>query len=230
MLVFACSCHAESVDVAIDVGHYWEAPGVISASGVPEFTLNRSLAQTITSLLTEQGLRVQLIGADGLHASLTARTHEARKARLLISIHHDSTREKFLPVRDPRFAGYSLWVSRKNRSAEASIACARHVADQLIDAGFTPSHYHADPDIGEGRPVIDDPRGIFARDALAVLNSAHSPAILIEAGVVVNPEEEARLSDPRVFRLQAEAIATGILACVRDEAVSNRRITREPRR
>lgn len=205
---------AASPEVALDIGHYLEEPGVISASGVPEFELNKRLADEVASLLDSSGVPVRVIGADGRHDSLTVRTREARGARLFASIHHDSTRAIFQPVRDPRFAGFSLWISRKNRAADASIACARRVADKLIEAGFKPSHYHADPVFGEGRPVIDMRRGIFARDALAVLNTAHSPAILIEAGVVVNPEEEARLRQTEVFRAQAVAIAAGLRACL----------------
>jgi N-acetylmuramoyl-L-alanine amidase len=205
---------AATAEVALDIGHYLDEPGVISASGVPEFELNKRLAEEVARLLHASGVRVRVIGADGKHDSLTGRTREARGARLFASIHHDSTRAKFQPVRDPRFAGFSVWVSRKNRAADASIACAGRVADKLIEAGFKPSHYHADPVLGEGRPVIDMRRGIFARDALAVLNSAHSPAILIEAGVVVNPEEEARLRQPEVFSAEAEAIATGLRTCL----------------
>lgn len=205
---------AAAPDVAIDIGHYLDEPGVISASGVSEFELNRRLALAVADGLSASGLRVQLIGADGRHASLRARTSEARDAWLFASIHHDSVQKRFLPVRDERFAGFSIWVSRNNRAAGASIACARQVADRLIEAGFAPSHYHADPVRGEGRPVIDWQRGVFARDALAVLNTAHGPAILIEAGVVVNAAEESRLRDPEVFRKQATAIAEGLQSCV----------------
>jgi N-acetylmuramoyl-L-alanine amidase len=208
---------AADPEVALDVGHYLEEPGVISASGVTEFELNRRLAQAVAHVLAESAVQARLIGADGQHASLGARTREARGARLFASIHHDSTLARFQPVRDPRFAGFSLWVSRNNRDSAASIGCAVRVADKLIEAGFKPSHYHADPELGEGRPVIDWQRGIFARDALAVLNTADSPAILIEAGVVVNPEEEAWLRQPEVFHAQAAAIAAGLRVCLREQ-------------
>jgi N-acetylmuramoyl-L-alanine amidase len=214
IVLFSCAATAAEPEVALDIGHYLEEPGVISASGVPEFELNRRLARAVAESLGRRGVTSRLIGEAGQHSSLAARTRDARGTRLLVSIHHDSTREKFLPVRDPRFAGFSLWVSQKNRTADASIACARHVFDRLVVAGFTPSHYHADPVYGEGRPVVDWERGIFARDALAVLNSARSPAILIEAGVVVNPAEEARLREPAVFQRQADAIALGVQTCL----------------
>lgn len=214
-LAFPVAAHAApGPDVAIDVGHYRQEPGAISAGGVSEFELNRQLALSLAEALRSGGAGVRVIGADGEHASLTARVVEAAGARLLVSIHHDSVRRRFLPARDPRFAGFSLWVSRRNRHSDASIACAALLADRLTAAGFTPSHYHADPVIGEGRPVIDDGRGIFARDALAVLSAARSPAVLVEAGVIVNPVEEARLRQPEVFRAEVAALAAGVQACL----------------
>lgn len=213
---------AWSAEVAVDVGHYLEKPGVTSASGIPEFELNRRLALSVAEMLADGGLGVRVIGADGLSESLAARTGEAAGTRLFVSIHHDSVRERFLPVRDPQFAGYSLWVSRGNRDYRTSARCAERVADRLLAAGFSPSRYHADPVLGEARPVIDERRGIFARDALAVLNSARSPAILVEAGVVVNPVEEAWLARPEVRLAQAKAIAAGILDCVTSQGAGGR--------
>jgi N-acetylmuramoyl-L-alanine amidase len=40
------------------------------------------------------------------------------------------------------------------------------------------------------------------------------PAVLVEAGVIVNPAEEARLRDPRLRARMARAIASGVLACL----------------
>jgi N-acetylmuramoyl-L-alanine amidase len=38
--------------------------------------------------------------------------------------------------------------------------------------------------------------------------------VLVEAGVIVNPAEEARLRDPRLRERMARAIASGVLACL----------------
>ena len=50
-------------------------------------------------------------------------------------------------------------------------------------------------------------------DGLAVLKTAAMPAVLVEAGVIVNPDEEARLARPDTIQRVAQAIADGTHAC-----------------
>jgi N-acetylmuramoyl-L-alanine amidase len=92
------------------------------------------------------------------------------------------------------------------------------IADQLLQAGFQPSHYHADPVLGENRPVVDWQRGIFTNNNLLVLATARGAAVLVEAGVIVNPAEEAWLADPAVVASQSAAIAAGLRQCVIGQA------------
>lgn len=200
--------------VAVDVGHYLKNPGAISAAGTPEFVFNQRLARRLVQVLDMNQVRVQLVNEAGQLDSLTQRTEIAADAGLFVSIHHDSVRRKFLPVVDPRYSGFSVWVSRKNRASDKSIQCARTLGDSLRAAGFTPSSYHADPVIGENRPIIDLERGVFARDELAVLKTARSPAVLVEAGVIVNPADEPGLKDPERIARMASAIAAGIQGCL----------------
>lgn len=93
-------------------------------------------------------------------------------------------------------------------------ACAaREIGERLRAAGETPSLYHADPIRGENRPLIDARLGIHRFDDLVVLRTARVPALLIEAGVIVNPREEARLAQADTIRRLGAAIAAGIEAC-----------------
>ena len=107
----------------MDVGHYTAEPGVISASGVPEFEFNRALAFDIKKELEQFQIRVRLIGERGDYAVLHHRTRDARGAELFVSIHHDSVKDRLLPEAG-RFAGFSLFVSRANPFPEKSLACA----------------------------------------------------------------------------------------------------------
>ena len=59
-------------------------------------------------------------------------------------------------------------------------------------AGEKPSLYHAEPIAGENRPLLAPPPGRASLDGLAVLKTATMPAVLVEAGVIVNPDDEAR--------------------------------------
>ncbi len=205
---------ARAADIAIDVGHTNLNPGVVSAAGVPEIEFNRRLALAVSRNLGLAGVSTQIINGDGNIASLGERTAAAAKDRLFVSIHHDSVKQRYKPVTDPQFKGYSLWVSRRNVDFQGSVRCAVLIADQLRQAGFQPSHYHADSVLGESRPVVDWERGVFSNNNLAVLATARSPAVLIEASVIANPEEEAILGDPVVVATQAQTIATGLARCV----------------
>lgn len=210
-------------EIAVDVGHLPAEPGALSARGVPELEFNRALAVKVAEALRAAGFAVRLIGARGEFATLQARTRAARGADLFISIHHDSVRERLLeawnvagaPRRfSDRFAGYSLFVSRANPQFETSLACASAIGAALRMAGFSPSRYHADPTLGEGRAFADEANGVHYFDNLAVARSASMPALLIEAGVIVNRAEETRLAQPATRQRIARAIAQGAAQCL----------------
>ncbi len=203
----------QAKEVAVDVGHSLARPGVISVTGVPEFEYNRALAFRVRDLLEAAGLRVRMIGERGDFAELHARTRAAIGADLFVSIHHDSVQEKYLPVAD-RFAGFSLFVSRNNPRLDKSRECASAIGAAMLRAGFTRSLYHADDVLGESRPFADEANGVHYFDNLAVARTATMPALLFEAGVLVNRAEEARLARPETQAAMAGAITQGVLRCL----------------
>ncbi|MGB6009633.1 N-acetylmuramoyl-L-alanine amidase family protein, partial [Castellaniella sp.] len=139
----------------------------------------------------------------------------APDADLLISIHHDSVQAKYLRAgRQAEFAGYSIFVSALNPRPAQSLQCARRIGERLRAAGEHPSGYHAEPIEGENRPFVDRRLGIHRYDGLAVLRTAPMPAILIEAGVIINPREETRLGQPGTITRLARAIARGAHECL----------------
>ena len=197
----------------MDVGHYRGEPGVISASGKPEFEFNLHLALEVKKSLEQSGLRVRMIGEKGDYELLHHRTRDAAGADLFLSIHHDSVREHLLP-QAARFAGFSLFVSRHNPHAGKSLACASAIGSQMRASGLAPSRYHADPVLGENRPFADEVNGVHYYDNLAVARSARMPSVLVEAGVIVNRHEERLLDHPEARRRIAGAIARGVVNCL----------------
>jgi len=209
--------------IAIDVGHYFEEPGVVSARGRPEFEFNLDLAREIEAVLMARGHATRLIGADGRMKDLWRRPRAAQGADLFISVHHDSVRERFLAPwthdgvqrrHSDSFAGFSLFVSRENAGLKRGLRCASAIGAALKKADFRPSLYHADPVVGENRPFADKDNGVHYFDHLAVLRHAGMPALLFEAGVVVNRAEETRMSDGKVQKQIAVSVADGVEACL----------------
>jgi N-acetylmuramoyl-L-alanine amidase len=205
--------------VALDVGHTQAKPGVTSARGVPEFELNRELALAVRDELVARLFEVRMIGDDGQANDLWARAQAAAGADLLLSIHHDSAQKKYLEMTDVdgkqrrvtrRFAGFSIFVSRKNRLLEPSLTCASALGAALREVGMKPSPHHAEPIAGENRPFADQENGVHYYDDLIVLKTARVPAVLVEAGVIVNPDEELVLRSPETRRKIARAIADAL--------------------
>jgi len=160
--------------------------------------------------LERRGLHVRMVED---HAVLQDRTRAALGADLFVSIHHDSVRPEFLPDAD-LYSGFSLFVSRLNPQLEKSIACASAIGAQMRSIGLAPSRYHADPVFGENRPYADEANGVHFFDNLAVARTAPMPAVLVEAGVIVNRHEEQRLREPQMRARMAEAIAQGVRNCL----------------
>ena len=205
------------------MGHFIEEPGATSARGRPELDFNRELAAQIESAVRGRGLGAMLIGADGFMSRLAQRTAAAAGADFFLSVHHDSVQPHFLEsweydrverLFSDRYSGFSLFVSRKNRSLARSLACASAMGEALRRAGFSPSLYHADAIPGENKPFADRRNGVHYYDNLIVLKTARMPAVLLEAGVIVNRDEELKAQSEETRKRISAAVAEGLQRCI----------------
>lgn len=161
--------------------------------------------------LEKVGFAVRLISQS---PSFGRRAREAQGAALYVSVHHDSVREWLLP-KAAKFSGFSLFVSRRNAQPEKSLACASAIGMQMRAIGLKTSRYHADRVLGENRPFADEQNGVHYFDNLAVAHAPRMPSVLIEPGVVVNPTDERRVTDPAMRRKIAVAVAHGVSECLK---------------
>ncbi|NTV10173.1 MAG: N-acetylmuramoyl-L-alanine amidase [Zoogloea sp.] len=208
----------------MDVGHSISQSGAMSARGKPEFEFNAELARVVREALSAHGTDSFMIGEDGAAVDLYARpqTAAAAGATFLLSIHHDSVQPGYLERwqwqgverrYSDRSSGYSLFVSRKNPQPQASLRCARLIGAALQEAGFRPAEHHAERIPGESREWADRAAGVYYFDDLVVLRTAPMPAVLLEAGVIVNRDEELRLQAPASRKAIADAIVRGLAGC-----------------
>ena len=221
----AVSSFSADCSIAIDVGHFLERPGTTSARGVTEFQFNVDLARVIERATKKNGCRATLIGEHGDIADLRERTARARGAKFFLSVHHDSTAERFLDhwvidgvdrLYSDRFSGFALFISHENPQPENSLRCASAIGAALSSSGFAPSLFHADPMFGEPRRFADERNGVHWFDGLVVLKTATQPAVLLEAGVLVNRNEELLLQRPDIREHIAAAAADAMVDCLSD--------------
>lgn len=209
----------QAAEVALDVGHTLADPGAISARGRGEYHFNRALAPVVQQALETRGITVRPINYDGRIETLWARPDAARGTDLFLSLHHDS-----LPAHEQetwvwegrrltysdRYAGFSLHVSRRNPRANDQRSLSSAIGSGMRLAGFLPTRHHYPK-----HPWADEENAVHWHDNLVVLHRTTLPAVLFEAGVIKHRDEELLLSDPaRMARMPADAIATGVAACL----------------
>lgn len=214
--VFFWNLAAHGFDLVLDAGHSPKSPGAISCNGVQEYRYNNALVAQITvSLANLPGVRVFLTKKDDEEISLKERVKVSTGKDLFISVHHDSVQPQFLNGQgrnggkcSDKASGFSIFVSRKNPLFKESLAAAAMLGKSLLAQGLRPTLHHAEPIPGENRPLLDKELGIYAYDDLVVLREARSPALLFEAGVIVNPIDEKYIQSEAFKEKVAKAIRT----------------------
>jgi N-acetylmuramoyl-L-alanine amidase len=199
------------VVIAIDIGHSKHDSGATSAGGKPEYKFNQQLATELyVDLKKNRFLLPFLINArDDMdkknNLNSRGKIANTEKADLFISIHHDSVQKVYLKERktggqtnyySDKFSGFSIIYSKNNAQAARSKKFAEILGDELIKNGLKPSLHHAEDIPGERRDLVDAVRGIYNIDFL-VVKETKMPAVLLEAGIIVNPEEESNLENPK---------------------------------
>lgn len=188
----------QAAGLIIDPGHSPRKPGATSCVGASEYKYNEELAGHILAWLRKNGIDAVSSRKNGEELSLAGRAAKSEGKDLFISIHHDSVQPQFISMANGRptsgkASGYSIFLSRKNPYFDKSLAYARLLGEALHGAGLRPSRHHGEKIKGENRELLDEKLGIYAFDDLVVLKKSRSPALLLEAGVLVHPEDEARV-------------------------------------
>src|SRR5436309_14438156 len=221
----ASACDRPAFRVLVDVGHTAESPGAISARGVYEYGFNLRLATLIEQKLLHAGFaKTILLVTDGpARKSLFDRVARANAsaADLFLSIHHDSVPDSFLQDWEyegqtrhfsDRFKGHSIFFSIDNADPDGSLEFGRLLGEQLKARGLQYTPHYVEKFMGHRRrELVDAEAGVYRYDQLIVLKSTRMPAVLLEAGSIINREEELLMGDPerraRISAAVADAVA-----------------------
>jgi len=219
----ARACDRAAFAIAIDPGHTRASPGATSARGVPEAQFNEVLARRVLTQLKREGFsKAFLTNRNQAAISLLDRVRRAeeRNAQLFVSIHHDSAQPQLLSTwtyHDRKrsytvdITGHSLFVSHNNGDAAGSLRFAQLLGSRLLGKCLTPTPHHAEMISGERREFLDEKLGIYRFDDLVVLKAARMPAVLFEAGVIVNRNEELLLRSADHQKKLASALVGAVV-------------------
>jgi N-acetylmuramoyl-L-alanine amidase len=224
LLASGAKCEPAKLRIVVDVGHTRQSDGAMSARDVPEYSFNLNLAQKVAEKLKSDGFaETRLLITEGkARPSLIRRVASANgmKADLFLSIHHDSVPDKFkekwefegkkLEYSD-KFSGYSLFVSQDNPHYGTSLQFAKLIGQQLKAKGLKYADQYAMPIMGKYRhDLLDKDAGIYRYDHLVVLKTTYMPAVLLEAGSIINRDEEVQMASAERQEMIVRSVAAAL--------------------
>ena len=217
------------VVVAIDPGHGGEDPGAIGRRGLREKDVVLAIALQLREKLNSlPGMRAMLTRDGDYYVPLQDRVRKARRvqADLFVSLHADA----FVT---PKARGASVFAlsSRGASSSTARLMAERENGADLVggvniqrkDATLM----HALLDMSTTAQIKDSLKighevlghigkvGHLHKERVeqagfAVLKAPDIPSILVETAFISNPEEEAKLRDPKYQKQLVSALSSGI--------------------
>ncbi len=222
----AGKCVPSKFRIVLDVGHTAESEGATSARNVPEFDFNLHLARQIEEKLKAAGfVETRLLVTGGkARPSLFKRVGAANdlQANLFLSIHHDSVPDRLLENWEfegkkshfsDRFSGYSVFVSHRNPDFATSLQFAELVGREMKAEGLRYAQQYTQPIMGRyQRKLLNKETGVYLYDDLVVLRQTRMPAVLLEAGSIINRDEELQMNSPE----RQNIISSGVTAAVKE--------------
>jgi N-acetylmuramoyl-L-alanine amidase len=218
------NCTPAAFKVVVDVGHTLAVPGALSARGVPEYAFNLQLARAVKQALLDAGFEqtVLLITATAPWRGLFERADRANAlhANLFIAIHHDSVPDnlkhswEYAGLKNEfndDYPGYALFISNDNADPAGSLKFGSLLGHELEARGLQYTPHYTLALMGHRRRIlVDAETGVYRYDQLIVLRQTRMPAVLLEAGSIVNRQEELELATPERRALTSAAIVAAV--------------------
>ena len=218
------TCDPTKFRIVLDVGHTAKSEGAMSARNVAEFVFNLRLGHRIEQKLKAEGFAgTRLLVTEGkARPSLVRRVNAANSmpADLFLSIHHDSVPTKLLEDWEfegkkrhysDRFSGHSVFVSRANPDFTNSLAFAELVGKELKAQGLDYAKQYTMPIMGKNQhPLLNRETGVYSYDKLIVLKSTRMPAVLLEAGSIINRDEELKMDSSEHRDIISDGVAAAM--------------------
>jgi N-acetylmuramoyl-L-alanine amidase len=163
-----------------------------------------------------------MVTAEPPRAGLFKRVAHANSlhADLFLSIHHDSVPDAMLQTwqfngqeqhYNDSYPGHSLFVSTEHANRAESLAFAHLLGMALAARGLHYTPHYTDANMGNRRRVLLDAKaGVYEFNQLVVLMQTQMPAALLEAGSIINRDEELALATPERQALIGSAVVEAV--------------------
>jgi len=218
------NCDRSKFRTILDVGHTAKSPGAASSRNIDEFEFNLRLAKRIQEKLKADGFSetTVLVTEGKAKPSLMKRVAAANKVNpdLFLSIHHDSVPDGFLEDWEfeskPRhfsdkFSVYSVFVSEQNPHYKASLMFAKMLGNQMAARDQQFARQYDQMFMGKyQRLLLDIDAGVYRYDELIVLRKTQMPAVLLEAGSIINRDEELVMDSQEYRDLVSMAVSSAV--------------------
>lgn len=216
--------------IAIDPGHGGEDPGAIGPSGLKEKDVVLAIGLKLRDRLNSNPrIRVMMTRDEDFFVPLHERVRKARRvqADLFVSIHADAfitPKARGASVFTLSTSGASStaarWIANKENAADLvggvnvpsvkDSAVLRAMLDMSTTAQIKDSMKLGSEVLGQIGKVGRLHKNGVEQAGFAVLKAPDVPSILVETAFISNPEEEAKLRDPKYQDKLVNALATGI--------------------
>jgi N-acetylmuramoyl-L-alanine amidase len=217
------------VVVAIDPGHGGEDPGAVGPSGLREKDVVLAVALQLRDRInTLPNMRAMLTRDADYFVPLQERVHKARRvqADLFVSIHADAFLRPeargasvFALSEGGASSSAARWMANRENAADMvgginikakDSTVMRALLDMSTTAQIRDSLKLGGEVLGQIGKVGKLHKGSVEQAGFAVLKAPDIPSILVESAFISNPEEEAKLRDPRYQAQLVQALAVGI--------------------
>ena len=175
----------KGLKIAIDAGHGGTELGAIGCLNDNEKDVNLEISKILKEKLKTNGANVIMTREDDSFVGLNDRVEIANKnnAQIFISIHNNALPDSAAHLKSTGSETYYFYTQSKE--------LAKDVVESLAkETGFKNNGAKA--------------------QSFAVVRNTNCPAILVEVGYIINPEDNAKLIDKNYQNKIAEAILHGL--------------------
>ena len=175
----------KGLKIAIDAGHGGTELGAIGCLNDNEKDVNLEISKILKEKLETNGANVIMTREDDSFVGLNDRVEIANKnnAQIFISIHNNALPDSAAHLKSTGSETYYFYSQSKELAKDVVEALAK-------ETGFKNNGAKA--------------------QSFAVVRNTNCPAILVEVGYIINPEDNAKLIDKNYQNKIAEAILHGL--------------------